>query len=62
MVGTIAAVVMEPYTNFIVRLHTEGRVTAAEIEELHRAFLDRSEHLGELVQARLGRPSPSQPK
>jgi hypothetical protein len=43
MVGTIAAVVMEPYTNFIVRLHTEGRVTAAEIEELHRAFLDAIE-------------------
>lgn len=50
MVGELARVLFEPHTSFIERLHSEGRITDAEIEGLYREFEERIPRLSELIQ------------
>jgi hypothetical protein len=53
LIGTVAGVLMDPYTSFIAQLHAEGRVTDAELERLRHEFSDRMSRLGDLVAERL---------
>ena len=53
LIGKIAGVLMEPYTNFIAKLYADGRITDAEVEELKRSFEQRVPQLAELVEERL---------
>jgi hypothetical protein len=58
LAGRIAVVLMEPYKTFIARLHSEGRVTDAELEELRQAFAEVLDHLGEKVQVEVREDDP----
>jgi hypothetical protein len=53
IVGAILAVMTEPYQEFVARRKAEGRITDAEISALHKAIVDRSERLADLVQSEL---------
>ena len=53
LIGKIAGVLMEPYTNCIAKLYADGRITDAEVEELKRSFEQRVPQLAELVEERL---------
>jgi len=52
-VGAVLAVLTEPYQNFLAKLHTEGRITDAEVAELGQAILERGDRLADLVRERL---------
>lgn len=53
IVGAIAAVLSEPYQDFVAKLHAEGRITDAEVVGLREAILERGDRLADLVQERL---------
>jgi hypothetical protein len=60
--GEMLSVLTEPYRTFVETLHAEGRITDQEVAELTAAIRDRGARLGELVQARLQPPMPTDPR
>ena len=55
IVGTIAGVMLSPYSSFIAQLHADGRITDAEVEQLRQEAESHTARLGELVAERLSR-------
>lgn len=50
MVGKIAAVLFQPYVQFIAKLHEEGRVSTTEIQGVNEQYDERVANLPDYVQ------------
>ena len=49
VVTAVIETLIEPYADFIARLHAEGRITAAEVAEVNAAVDKRKDGLAESV-------------
>ncbi len=49
VIAAVIETLVEPYADFIARLHSEGRITAQEVEGVNTAVDQRKEGLAESV-------------
>jgi hypothetical protein len=53
IVGKILKVLMEPYIDFIAKLHADGRVSDAEIKAVMEQFTQKADNLDDFVEKEL---------
>jgi hypothetical protein len=58
IVGTMIAVAMKPYADFVNRLRDEGRVSDDELASLRAALLEAVESVGQRTRERLAETPP----